>query len=334
MPAYLQIVIDGQKRMFECGHSISIGRAATNDIVIPHPKISRFHTMVRMTEHGDYYLSDSGSANGTFVNGAKVDGQWKLSDGDNVMIGDHVLIFQIKDEAAEQQGSDPTKGSASTVCTMGGSLTRLTVLVSDIRGYTTMSERLGADCVAKIVAEWSATVTRIVKQHGGTIDKFIGDAVMARWTASSTEIDTQLVSALRTAHDFSVAAHQFENKCKDVQGAFRVGVGINTGMAMLGNIGDRGKREYTAVGDAVNLAFRLETASKELKKDVVIGPDCWSRMPEPIWRHRLNRIMVKGKTDSIEVCSFAFPELDGVIKEIHAMNCQRTQKLPEVQERQ
>ena len=96
--------------------------------------------------------------------------------------------------------------------------------------------------------------------------------------------------------------------------AYSVGCGTNSGQAILGNVGAGGMREYTALGDSVNIAFRLETASKELKKDVVIGPDSYGLLPKHLWQDSLQLVWGKNKKDPIPVWPVTFEELDKVLQ--------------------
>lgn len=89
----------------------------------------------------------------------------------------------------------------------------------------------------------------------------------------------------------------------------RIGVGINSGQALLGNMGGNIHRDYTAIGDTVNVTFRLEAETRNLGKDVVIGPECHKAVPADTCRKHLRQVTVKGKTAPIDVCAFTFAEL-------------------------
>jgi class 3 adenylate cyclase len=147
----------------------------------------------------------------------------------------------------------------------------VTVLFSDVRGYTTLTEGLGAEQVVEILNEWFAEATRAIRRHGGVVDKFIGDAVMALFGVPEPR-DDAAADAVRAALEMrdALAALNMRNKALGRR-EFRIGIGVDRGEAVVGFIGSHLRQSYTAIGDTVNTASRLESATKEHRCDVLIS---------------------------------------------------------------
>ena len=118
-----------------------------------------------------------------------------------------------------------------------------------------------------------------------------------------------VTAALRTAHDMNLASLAVSKDFPELKDPLRIGIGITTGEAALGNVGTGTVRDYTALGDSVNLAFRLESASKELKTDILLDLDSYKHLPKELWKDSLQSIMVKGKEKPLTVCAVTFDEL-------------------------
>ena len=151
---------------------------------------------------------------------------------------------------------------------LGGEKTTVTVLFSDIRNFTTLSEKLDAHEVVEFLNRYFESICAIILEQGGTIDKYIGDAVMVQFGAPVSYPD-HAARALRAALAMRDAAGEFvswmsERFAERNLPAFNIGIGIHTGEAIVGNVGSSRRMEYTVIGDTVNLASRLESASKTL----------------------------------------------------------------------
>jgi adenylate cyclase len=180
----------------------------------------------------------------------------------------------------------------------GGSIRNLTVLFSDIAGFTGLSERLG-DQIIPLLSRYLDTMSREVSGHGGTIDKFIGDAVMAFWGAPAANAD-HAVDACRAALACQHALRA--SGLTDDRGApLRVRVGINSGDMLVGNIGSDVRLNYTVIGDAVNIASRLEGANKEYGTDIIIGEATRHLAGDRILVRELDRLTVYGRAGGIAI---------------------------------
>ena len=176
----------------------------------------------------------------------------------------------------------------------GGYQEVLTVLFTDIVGFTGLSERLG-DRIVPILSEYLELVSAAVADHSGTIDKFIGDAVMAFWGAPMPN-DRHAIAACAAALDFRHRLHQRSVAAERSGGLpLRIRVGINTGRMLVGNIGSSERLSYTVIGDAVNVASRLEAVNKRYGTEILIGEDTRAAAGDAILVRRLDTVTVYGR---------------------------------------
>ena len=314
MSAKLQFKRGQDERDIACASLLTIGRTPPNEIVIPHPKISRNHAMIRMLGQGEYYLIDVGSTNGTFLNGKRVVTPTQLKDLDVITLEDCTLTYRTTREPVAVDESEDDGQLTVTMTSMGVQVEEITLLVCDIRNYTPISESMPPNELASLMAKWFKTATKVIEEYSGTIDKFIGDAIMVRWSsAAGKSACSSVKNALQVAKKLNEICTQVNAAFTRLPYPFKIGVGINTGQAVLGSIGGAGYREYTAIGDSVNMAFRFETESKNLGKDVVIGPDSYKHLSKPLWERSLQSVTVKGKSEAIAVWAITFDEIDSVL---------------------
>ncbi len=180
----------------------------------------------------------------------------------------------------------------------GGSIRTMTVLFADIAGFTGLSERLG-DQIIPLLSSYLDTMSREVSGHGGTIDKFIGDAVMAFWGAPAANTD-HAIDACRAALACQRALRA-SGLTDDSGRPLRVRIGVNSGDMLVGNIGSEFRLNYTVIGDAVNVASRLEGANKEYGTEIIIGEETRCLAGDNIQVRELDRLMVYGRTGGIAI---------------------------------
>ncbi len=177
----------------------------------------------------------------------------------------------------------------------------VTVLFSDIRGFTSISERLQPEQVDEMLQEYLTVMTEVVFRHGGTVDKYIGDAIMALYNAPYEDPDHAL-KAIRTALEFQERAIPFSARWEAKLGVtIRCGVGINSGVAVVGSLGSRQRNEYTAIGDAVNLAARLESITKDYNVPIIISKYTYDRVKGRFPTHELDTVTVKGRSEPVKI---------------------------------
>lgn len=300
MSSSLIVENKGKTTEVQCKPTTTIGRDKNCDVVVVEAAVSRNHAMVRRLGNNDYYLIDEGSANGSFINGKRVSMPTQLKDNDLITIGPVKISFH---QESEEESTTTSETDANTVLiTQSIDVSQITILVADIRGFTSLSESLPIKTLTNIMNSWFHKASDCVQSERGMVDKFIGDCVYARWSSSKDSLQV-LAHALRTACKLKDISEEINKKQPDLPRPIKIGVGINAGMAAVGV--DRGS---TAIGDAVNLAFRLEGSSKEIGKDIIIGRDAYGDLPADFWTGKQQTISIKGKAEPVEVVGLDFNE--------------------------
>ena len=178
---------------------------------------------------------------------------------------------------------------------LGGERRYCTFLFTDVRGFTAMSEKLEPEQVTEIMNKALTIQADAVKEYDGMVDKYIGDAMMAIFNApiDLPNHETAAVSC----------AKEIQDKIKQANLGVEIGIGVNSGYAVVGNMGSETRFDYTAIGDAVNLAARLESSTKEVGEDIVIGYDTISSssFSNELLLKELDNIFVKGKEKPIKI---------------------------------
>jgi adenylate cyclase len=184
---------------------------------------------------------------------------------------------------------------------LGGDTLPVTILFSDIRGFTTISERLDAQDLVSLLNEYFTEMVDIVMDHGGVVDKYIGDAIMVVFGAPVPKED-DAIRAVQAAVKMREALARL-NQRLEARGVspIRTGVGIHSGDVVAGNIGSERRMEYTVIGDAVNLASRLESATKDLGADLVISEATHALVAHHVATELLGSISVKGREQPVAV---------------------------------
>lgn len=286
----------------------TVGRSSRCDLVIKNHRISRHHAEIRSIGSGQYCVLDVGSRNGTFVNGERVAGSRVLSSGDELVFGDLTLTF-VSEEAGERPVVPVTMSAVETTDVRLDD--RLAVaLVSDIRGYTALSERHGKDFQA-FVAEWFRTVVALVRQQSGVVDKIHGDGILAYWWVEerTPEQSMQLVletcDALMQMRERFAARLRAELKADD----FKIGIGVHMGNIMLGNLGSGAVHAFTAVGDTINLTFRIEELTKLHGRPVLVSEAAAKHAPPGFTLMDLGEVSIRGRSGVLNVYSLEGCEL-------------------------
>jgi adenylate cyclase len=180
--------------------------------------------------------------------------------------------------------------------------TEITVMFSDIRGFTTISEKLDAQELAIFLNQYFSDMTKIVFEQRGTLDKYIGDAVMALWGAP-IEDQEHAIMACRTALRMMSRMHELQKQWKAAgKTALDIGIGLNTGVASVGNMGSSLHHSYTALGDSVNLSSRLEGLNKDYGTHILVNETTWASAKDAGFIFReLDLIRVKGKNQPVVI---------------------------------
>jgi len=186
----------------------------------------------------------------------------------------------------------------------------VTVLFSDIRGFTTLSEQLQPEQVAEMLRGYLTEMTEIVFRNGGTVHKYIGDCVMALYNVP-LEDPEHAVKAVRTALEFQERTLAVSKRWEEKLGiAIRNGVGINTGEAVVGTLGSKQRLEYTAIGDTINLGARLESITKDYKTNIIISESTYVLVKDQFVTKELGDVTVKGKSQPVKIYAVLPTSLD------------------------
>ena len=201
----------------------------------------------------------------------------------------------VPPELVEEMSRNPESYS------MAGRRADLTVLFSDVRGFTTISEGLEPDQLASLMNEYLGAMTEVIRGHRGTLDKYIGDAIMAFWGApvadpehASRAVTTALEMQKRlTALNVDLQAKGWPE--------LKIGVGVNTGPMTVGDMGSPVRKAYTVMGDAVNLGARLEGITKQYGVGILVGEVTQDLLKDEFVFRELDRVRVKGKVEPVGI---------------------------------
>jgi adenylate cyclase len=255
----------------ELGGVCSIGRGTQNTIRLEDASVSRKHAIIDCQSSSDCYITDAGSRNGTFINHVRVAARTRLRHGDSLRIGEVPIKVLFADES--QSSPHSIVDSPTMVVTASR---HVTVLVADIRDFTGLTRRVGEKRLSDVIGEFTRLAGEVLDRAGAATQKYIGDAVMGVWDHGPNpprpeEVIPALLSASRLFGIVASFQQQF-----GLDHPIQIGAALNTGPAIVGNLGSRVAADYTAVGDTINKAFRLETASKQMHLDLVIGSSTWA----------------------------------------------------------
>jgi adenylate cyclase len=186
-----------------------------------------------------------------------------------------------------------------TAVPLGGDRRPVTILFSDIRGFTSMAEAMGPDAIAQLLSEYFSEMVEIIFEHGGTLDKFVGDAIMALWGAPIAHADDP-DRALRAAVAMQRGIARLNERWVSARRPeIGVGIGINHGEVFAGNIGSHRRLEYTVIGDAVNVAHRL--CSEAGPGEILVSEAVCQVVKDPADYEYLPATSLRGRTRSVQV---------------------------------
>ena len=225
------------------------------------------------------------------------------------MIGEYRLKLQIRGQFGTYVSPDLVKQLENdpSLLRLGGETKTMTFLFSDIVGFTPISEKLQADpqALVDLINRLLTQFTDCVLRHGGTVDKFMGDCIMAFWGAP-LDCEDHAERAMLTARDMLLILDDL-NAQLDAENLphLNIGVGINSGQCVVGNMGSQSRFDYSVLGDAVNVASRLEGQTRNYEDWILIGESTVQYKPE--WTKYVDAIQVKGKSEPLRVYT-----LDGI----------------------
>ncbi len=297
MPALFRVYPPGESP-FEAAvsNTATIGRTPDNTLSLPGNHVSRQHAIVRCHNGYQYQIMDLGSRNGTYVNEQRVVMPVTLEPGARVRIANFELVFE---QTPDEEPSDTVDATLAAISADGGHATlSVAILVCDIRGFSTMAEKLEERQLALAIGNWFRDVGDAVQTYGGVIDKYIGDAVLAYWPARDQE-GTECATCLDAAETLlRLAASRTWPATNE---RFRVGIALHFGRVTSSNIGQVAMRDATIIGDAVNTAFRLEGVMKTLNRKLVLSQDFATVLPRRRNLVDFGTFQLKGKSQEVGV---------------------------------
>lgn len=184
---------------------------------------------------------------------------------------------------------------------LGGEPKEMTILFADIRSFTTLTETLSAKELTDLLGEYFTEMTEEIRKTDGVVDKFIGDAIMAFWGApvdQSDQADRALQSAIGMIKVLKTLNEKWATRGYP---KIDIGIGINTGVVTVGNMGSVQRFDYTVIGDDVNVASRLESLNKEFLSNIILSGATHNRLLNQVPLEPLGEIIVKGKTLPVKI---------------------------------
>jgi adenylate cyclase len=307
MAASIHIVIPKERT----GHlslsgSTTIGRLEQNALSFPEdPLISRQHALIRQQGAHEFVLIDLGSSNGTYVNSKLVVSPTALKHGDEVVVGSSLLTFQFPDQREVRTEQDSlTSHSSRTI--VGIRLKQVVILVCDIRSFSRISELLSPMQLAKLLGNWFREVSLLVDEHKGILDKYIGDAFLAYWPVDVRDPEQAVLESYTVAAKLIALSKQFTLPV-EANMPFKIGVGISQGIVASGSVGGVSQRDSSIMGDAVNIAFRLEALTKEKGYPLVISKEVYEVLKRDVSCNPLGESTLKGKAEPVEIYGIQIP---------------------------
>jgi adenylate cyclase len=254
--------------------SCSVGRGSANTLVVDLPKVSRMHALIQLQNIGEFWLVDLGSSNGTFLNKRRVHQPVRLHDQDKILIGSRQFIFRQPEEISPEFQTTIAERTIQEIENVPCWL-----LVADIVGFTPLSRSLVDERLAALVGGWFATCKKVIEEHDGTVNKYLGDGILAYWHES----DVSPVGIAATIEAL-----------KEVQASakppFRFVV--HFGSVAIGGVASLG--EESLIGIEVNFAFRLEKVAASLGEACGLSDTASSKLEGFVSSRRLGDYELKG----------------------------------------
>lgn len=301
---------EDQMLLLTNGQHWTIGRGSDNTFVFDDDMMSRHHAVIQEMQAGTFYFIDLGSRNGSSVNGRRVTTPLPLHGGDVLVCGGTSMIFRKRTVEAAGEAY-LAKSAPETLVSFSRRL--VTVLVIDIRDFTVLAQNLDEAILARTIGTWFRESGAIVRRHGSSGDKYIGDAVMAVWTHAGKNPEmAEILGVLKALSEIHGVTRDLRETLSNNQ-SMRIGAGVNTGMSVLSNTGAEGSPEFSPLGDSVNVAFRLESATKGSGFDVALGQKTFASLrdiPGAENSFEMRAVALKGYKDPVDAWLTSFECLE------------------------
>ena len=254
--------------------SCSLGRTPANTIVLESPKVSRRHALIHVQNIGEFWLIDFGSSNGTFLNKRRIHQPVRLSDGDQVTVGDSMFKFRQPKKISEEYKTIITQQTLRQVENVPCWL-----LVTDIRNFTPLSRNMHSEGLEALLGPWISTCKEIIEKHHGVINKYLGDGFFAYWPDAETTSEeiAKVLSALKELQGKQMPDFRFV---------------VHFGPVAIGGIASMG--EESLMGKEVNLVFRLEKLASSLGERCGLSEPAHAKLANLIPSRPLGEHELKG----------------------------------------
>ena len=252
----------------------SLGRTAANTVVVESPKVSRRHALIHLQNIGELWLIDFGSSNGTFLNKRRIHHPIRLTDGDQITIGDQVFKLRqpvaISDEHKTAVMERTLREIENIPCWL---------LVADIRGFTPLSREMRSQDLDVVLGEWILSCKEIIENHHGIINKYLGDGFLAYWpeTSTSPEEIADVIYALKELQRKEWPQFRFV---------------VHFGPVAIGGVASMG--EESLMGGEVNLIFRLEKLAGSLGEPCCVSETADAKLRGLVATRSLGEFELKG----------------------------------------
>lgn len=264
--------IDGTR--YSIRGSCSLGRTAANTIVLESPKVSRRHALIHLQNIGELWLIDFGSSNGTFLNKRRIHHPIRLSDGDQITIGDQVFTLRQPAAASERYKTEVMRRTLREIESVPCWL-----LVADIRGFTPLSRHVQSQDLDVLLGRWIFSCNEIIENRHGMINKYLGDGFLAYWpdAATSPEEIAAVISAFKELQRKQWPEFRFV---------------VHFGAVAIGGVASMG--EESLMGGEVNLIFRLEKLAGSLGEPCCVSETANEKLRPLIETRSLGEFELKG----------------------------------------
>src|SRR2546425_4117531 len=264
--------------------SCSLGRTAANTIVLESAKVSRRHALIHLQNIGEPWLIDFGSSNGTFLNKRRIHQPVRLSDGDQITIGDEVFKFRQPLAISDEYKTVVTQRTLREIENIPSWL-----LVADIRGFTPLSRSMQSEDLDVLLGSWIFTCKEVIENHHGIINKYLGDGFLAYWpeAATSREEIVAVMSALKELQQRQWPEFRFV---------------VHFGAVAMGGVASMG--EESLMGGELNLIFRLEKLASSLGQPCALSESAHTKLGELVPVHSLGEFELKGFQTKCALFSF------------------------------
>ena len=254
--------------------SCSLGRAGANAIVLESPKVSRRHALIHLQNIGELWLIDFGSSNGTFLNKRRIHQPIRLSDGDQITIGDQVFKLRQPLAISEKHKTAIVERTLREIENIPCWL-----LVADIRGFTPLSRQMQSEDLDVLVGTWIFACKEVIENHHGIINKYLGDGFLAYWPEAATT-EEEIMSVISAIKGLE------RKECPEFRFVVHFGAVAIGGVASMG--------EESLMGGEVNLIFRLEKLASSLGEPCGVSETANAKLRRLVETRFLGEFELKG----------------------------------------